>query len=656
MSRRFLTVPLIFALALVAFSSLAQAPVGRLTSYDGAIEVLRGGIPLSLFPEMPLAAGDTLLTRDGRCTLRLADRTEVVLMPSSRLSLPGSGAAVDLGGGSAKITVPGNERVTIAAAGVLVSIETGSIEVAATKAGAVTVGVVGGGATLTTLQADGKSGSLRLLAGQMTLVSPNQPPSLPRSFESGSITSGARTRVEPKATPPAAPIPSEPAPVAPAPVAPAPVAPAEPVSPVYEQASDDGRQTQGKYAVQLIHALGIASALPPNATTQDAIDFLTRLGIEPCREDRTLVSPLLPFPHTGDLHVLDAASGQVLRFDSKGKVAIALKNEDILKVTGRDQVVFGGRALAFDATGAMYVTEGASASVLKRATEGSSLFALATAAQLGAGVNPTGLAFGGDGLLYVADEANGSILKLDPITGTVTATVSSSDLRGSRGRGDARVGTGIVGHPSGLELLSLGEPPSLLQLSATGVSSHVTDKRVSGAGAFITRGNAGEFVFANHAESQIFQIGEDQTLKLVLDKARLESAAQGPVGLNGGIVVDENGHLFIVDTRNNTVLRFDSKGNGEVWVTAQAIENKTKIAPVLGAAAFPNRAGRGGGWVAEREIELADLLCLAGIDPNDPNAPLTISLEEMIDRILERYGDLFWLQVRRKQSVSPFAP
>ena len=53
-------------------------------------------------------------------------------------------------------------------------------------------------------------------------------------------------------------------------VAPAPF----PVAP--ERAADDSRQTQGKYAVQLIHALGIASALPPNATTQDAIDFLMR--------------------------------------------------------------------------------------------------------------------------------------------------------------------------------------------------------------------------------------------------------------------------------------------------------------------------------------------------------------------------------------------
>ena len=90
----------------------------------------------------------------------------------------------------------------------------------------------------------------------------------------------------------------------------------------------------------------------------------------------------------------------------------------------------------------------------------------------------------------------------------------------------------------------------------------------------------------------------------------------------------------------------------------------------LGAALPPNATVRdvlaflaklgitpcSGEWQPLEEMTLTDLLCIAGFDPNDPNAPLTISLEELIARILEKYGQLFWIQTQRKVSVSAFAP
>ena len=64
----------------------------------------------------------------------------------------------------------------------------------------------------------------------------------------------------------------------------------------------------------------------------------------------------------------------------------------------------------------------------------------------------------------------------------------------------------------------------------------------------------------------------------------------------------------------------------------------------------------GGTWSQDEIIRLEDLLCIAGVDPCDPNAPVAISLDELIEQILAKYSELFWIQTRKKLTVSPFAP
>jgi hypothetical protein len=64
----------------------------------------------------------------------------------------------------------------------------------------------------------------------------------------------------------------------------------------------------------------------------------------------------------------------------------------------------------------------------------------------------------------------------------------------------------------------------------------------------------------------------------------------------------------------------------------------------------------GGAWVADACVRIEDLLCITGVDPCDPSAPAVLPLDEQIDRILDLHGELFWLQARKKLTVSPFAP
>ena len=50
---------------------------------------------------------------------------------------------------------------------------------------------------------------------------------------------------------------------------------------VAKAALEEGKTTQGEFALWLVREIGAQSKLPPAATGKDAIDFLTSLGIAP---------------------------------------------------------------------------------------------------------------------------------------------------------------------------------------------------------------------------------------------------------------------------------------------------------------------------------------------------------------------------------------
>ena len=174
---------------------------------------------------------------------------------------------------------------------------------------------------------------------------------------------------------------------------------------------------------------------------------------------------------------------------------------------------------------------------------------------------------------------------------------------------------------------------------------------------YITRAPDRSLVVVDTAADTVYKITPEGVTTVLLSREQIAKAIPNDVELLGGIAFDDDEKLYLVDNASDSVLQFDDKGKGKVWVTAEKIQEVTGVRPNLDSGiAFECRSVVSAGWTLDQPITLQDLLCIAGIDPNDPAAPLTISLDELIENILERYSELFWLQTRRRQSVSPFAP
>ena len=86
---------LLVSVAALLVAAVAAAPaaaqggsvIAKLTSFEGSVDVVRAGIPLALYPQLPLFSGDILHTRDGRATLVFEDRSEIRLKPQTRITV-----------------------------------------------------------------------------------------------------------------------------------------------------------------------------------------------------------------------------------------------------------------------------------------------------------------------------------------------------------------------------------------------------------------------------------------------------------------------------------------------------------------------------------------------------------------------------------------
>ena len=86
MKRSLLAVAILIAGAGAAWAQ-NDPVVARLTFFDGQIEVIRQGIPLALYPQVPIFDGDIVNTKDGRATLMFGDRSQVQVKSNSRLGI-----------------------------------------------------------------------------------------------------------------------------------------------------------------------------------------------------------------------------------------------------------------------------------------------------------------------------------------------------------------------------------------------------------------------------------------------------------------------------------------------------------------------------------------------------------------------------------------
>jgi hypothetical protein len=289
--KRSLASPLRIALlaALLASSGPAlgqEAVIAKLASYDGTLDVIRAGIPLALYPELPLFSGDVIHTRQGRATLRFEDKTEIRLKANTRLSISERKERrdVDVFFGRLWAFIVGQKEKTTAfkTGGTIAAVRGTTIEYVAYADGSVEMGVVTGVVQMILTAADGSTSTLDVQAGQRVTISPRGAVSPPAPFNEGDIfeAGGTRAEVPPSMSAPGA-VPPPPPPPPPAPPAGQPV---EPTPAAVEPPPEEGAEvpTQGDYAIKLVNALGISQALPPSATAKDAMDFLARLGLYPC--------------------------------------------------------------------------------------------------------------------------------------------------------------------------------------------------------------------------------------------------------------------------------------------------------------------------------------------------------------------------------------
>ncbi|MCH8038809.1 MAG: hypothetical protein IH977_00505 [Nitrospinae bacterium] len=147
--------------------------------------------------------------------------------------------------------------------------------------------------------------------------------------------------------------------------------------------------------------------------------------------NQAFASPLLPFPDTGDLFVLDDGSGSVLRISPTGVVSVVFSETDITDVTGESFVDFEDQGIAFDGIvgGAWFFTEDASNTILK--VSGGVLSVHSTETDIENAttlIDPDfeGLTIGTDGFVYVIDDDNQTVIQVDPTDGTMASIHTSA--------------------------------------------------------------------------------------------------------------------------------------------------------------------------------------------------------------------------------------
>lgn len=223
-----------------------------------------------------------------------------------------------------------------------------------------------------------------------------------------------------------------------------------------------------------------------------------------------LADPLVPFAGTGDLWVMDSASGNIIQVTPEGSVPIAVSGSPTAAQTGLSYVSFSSKGIAFDRVpeGVMYFVEGDLGSILK--LEGGEVQLVASrgdiqVAQGGDGGELECLALGDDGFLYVNDTVSQNILGLDPAGGMITLHTSRADLESAVGAGNAGLKSGIVAGPGGV-LYVANVPDRLVEIDSAGTATLLTDHRFSSIDEFMTRDVNRDLVVVDDAGDVIYRV------------------------------------------------------------------------------------------------------------------------------------------------------
>ncbi|MGB7532149.1 MAG: hypothetical protein WA977_04110 [Halobacteriota archaeon] len=308
---------------------------------------------------------------------------------------------------------------------------------------------------------------------------------------------------------------------------------------------------------------------------------------------------LLPFFQTGNLFVLEGGSNDVIIITPGGNIEVVLTGAEIGAFTGVGTAGFDERGIAFDDTGHLFFAEDDSDSILKW-TLGAGLSWVVTEAQIMAATgdteaDPQGIAFGSDGFLYVNDAYNDSVLRIDTTTNTVGVYVSKATLEALPGITSADLHASIIGGPGGVVYTaSDGDPDAIFAIASGGVPSVLTsDPAFSDLDVFMTRAPNGDLIICDNSGGDIIYRVDPSTgtVSTFLTEAQILAAIGDPgqtdVDLEGGIAFDSRGYFYLAEENSDNIGKFDSAGNGQIFVSETDIEAVTgEGADLEGGIAF----------------------------------------------------------------------
>jgi DNA-binding beta-propeller fold protein YncE len=308
-----------------------------------------------------------------------------------------------------------------------------------------------------------------------------------------------------------------------------------------------------------------------------------------------LISPvsalLLPPAQTGDLFVLEEDSDDVIRITPSGQITVVITEEEIEAFTGAYDADFDDCGIAFDDSGKLFFsveleqTEGDDEeSAILRWSPGAGLSMVVSAADIKAATGALstdikGIAFGSDGFLYANDDTSDSVLRVDTTSNTVSVYVSKAQLNVLPGITSVDLEQSIVGGPGGMVYTaSDGTPDAIFTIAPGGVPSVLT----SGApfldlDVFMTRAPDGDLIICdNSTANTVYRVDPSTgTVSIFLTEAQILTAIGDPgqteVDLEGGIAFDSQGYFYLAEEDSDNVLKFDSSGNGQIFVSESEI-------------------------------------------------------------------------------------
>jgi len=306
-------------------------------------------------------------------------------------------------------------------------------------------------------------------------------------------------------------------------------------------------------------------------------------------------APLLPFPETEDLLVMDSGSGHVLRISPAGFVGVEINRSEILALTGGFEVLYENKGIAIDAAGALYVAVftssspggffGGDTSILKKTPEGV-LSILTSQTDLSAATGNSdaeaeGITFGSDGFLYAIDDSSNALLRVDSLTGKVSVFVDSAAFQSLAGLTTVAIKGGIAAGPGGiLYVQSNGTPTAVLAINSDGTPSVLTSGNpLQALDQFMTRASNGDILVADESPDVIHRVTPSGGVSTFLSQAQLEAANGGAVTPRGGVAFDSAGNFYLAESNAGNLLRFDPSLNGTVWIPASVMVALTGVSP-----------------------------------------------------------------------------